>query len=297
MVPAPALGRAIGAQVYLKLESELPTGSFKVRGALHALLWYSQDGTLAGVVTASTGNHGAGVAYAAARLGLSATIVLPENPNPVKRARIVEQGATVIERGSDLAEARKHAAHLARERNWQLITDGSDPHLTPGAAVIGTEILEQVPDTDLIIVPVGDTTLVRGVAQAARLVRPAVRMVGVQAEGAPAYFLAWQQGRAVSLSTCATVADGLATRIATEENARALRALVDEMVLVSDEEMLRAVRCLLLEEHVVAEPAGAAATAVLLRYAKAYTGRKVVLVVSGANLRAELLRRAAEARM
>jgi threonine dehydratase len=292
LISAPSLSNASGADVYLKLENENPTGSFKVRGALNALRCRQKRGRLEGVVTSSTGNHGAGVAYAARQFNLPAAIFLPENPNPVKRARIAQLGAQIIETGRDLEESRQHAAQFARERGWPLLVDVDDPDITAGAATIGCEILEQLPRADAILIPVGDSNLIRGVAFAAKHQKAGIQIVGVQAAGAPAYYLSWKEHRAVHTDTADTIADGLATRTTTESNVRELEKLADDMKLVSDEEMLRAIRWLLLEEHIVAEPAGAAATAALLASGREFGGKAVVLLVTGANIPAGILRRA-----
>ena len=290
LVEAASLSEASGARVFLKLESEGPTGSFKVRGAYHALQRRLEQGAVPGIVTSSTGNHGAAVAFAARRLGLPCRVFLPKNPNPAKRARIAREGAEIVEAGEYLEASREHAAGFARASGWFNVVDGIEPELLPGTATIGCEIIEQVPDVDVIYVPVGDTTLVRGLAFAAKKLRPGVRVVGVQAERAPAYVLSFEQGRAVSTEASDTIADGLAVREALEENVRQVAALVDEMRLVSDGEMLAAIRHLQLEEHVVAEPAGAATTAALLKIGGTEAGKNVALLVSGANISADLLR-------
>ncbi len=289
LVPAPSLSRISGAEVYLKLENEAPTGSFKVRGALHALLCERERHPVAGVVTSSTGNHGAGVAYAARLLGLPATVFLPVHPNPVKRARIVELGAAISEAGRDYDEARQHAARYAREHGWFFLEDGRNPDMTPGAATLACEIFEQLPGVDILYVPVGDTTLIRGVAFAAKHIKPSVRVIGVQAERAPAYYQSWQQGRARATESCDTIADGLAVRCATKENVREIRRLVDDMRLVSEEAMLAAIYRLLVGEHVIAEPAGAAATAAFLAAGRAHASQRVVLLVTGANITPRVL--------
>lgn len=296
LVPAASLARSSGARAFLKLESELPTGSFKVRGALTSLLRRRERGPLPGVVTASTGNHGAGIAWAARELGAPAVIFLPVNPNPTKRTRIAELGAEIVEAGRDLDESREHAARFAQERGWTLIVDGQDPEMLPGTATIACEILGQLPGVDAIFVPVGDSTLIRGVAFAAKHLRPRVRIIGVQAERAPAYALSWKEGRAVPTESCDTIADGLATRCPVEENVRELRALVDDMVLVSEDEMLDAVARLLSDEHAVAEPAGAAATAALLKAGRRCEGKSVVLLLSGANIPPDMFRGASVSR-
>jgi len=292
LVRAHWLSQVAGAEVYLKLENETVTGSFKPRGALYALYRQRQRGLLAGVVASSTGNHGAGVAFAARHFGVPATIFLPENPNPAKRARIEQLGARIIEAGQDYDAAREHAASFARAHGWYFVEDGCDPDLRVGQATIGYEILAQLPTAEVLYVPVGDTTLITGVAFAAKHLKPEVRVIGVQAERAPAYFLSWQQRRVVTTEACETIADGLATRQPWEENVRLLGELVDEMRLVSEPEMLRAIACLLLEEHVVAEPAGAAATAALLQAGQRHAGQQVVVLVTGANITPEILRQA-----
>src|SRR5262245_889110 len=293
LIPAVRLGRDSDTQIYLKLETELPTGSFKPRGALYALMKNLNQRSIKGVVAASTGNHGAAVAYAARLANLPATIFLPESPNPIKRARIVALGATVREvesRGDSLGNA---AAAFAEGNDYYFLNDGSDDLVPVGTATIAAEILEELPTPDVIIVPMGDTALIRGVAAKAKGRHPAVKIVGVQAEQAPSYVRSWRQGRVITTETCDTIADGLATCVPLEPNVRAIRELVDEVCLVSEEELLQAIRTLLFEEHVIAEAAGAAATAAFLQNTAAYAGRSVVLLVTGSNVPHELLRRAA----
>ncbi len=295
MIAAESLSAASGASVFLKLECEGPMGSFKVRGAYHAILRRKQRGALRGVVTSSTGNHGAAVAYAARLLGVPARVYLPENPNPVKRAKIAQQGAEIVEAGAFLEAERELAERFAEESGWFNLVDGVEPEMLPGTATIGCEIVEQVPNADAIIVPVGDSTLIRGVAFAAKRLRSGVRIIGVQAERAPAYALSFREGRAVSTDSSDTIADGLAVRHASEENVREIAARVDEFAVVGEDEMLAAVRKLILDEHVIAEPAGAAATAALLKSSGAFRGKTVVLLVTGANIPEETVLRALRA--
>ena len=292
MVAADSLSRVTGARVFLKLESEGPMGSFKVRGAYHALSRRKQRGELRGVVTSSTGNHGAAMAYAAKLLGIPARVYLPQNPNPVKRARIAGQGAEIVEAGEFLEAERELAEQFARESGWFNLVDGVEPEMLPGTATIGCEILEQVPDADAIFVPVGDSTLIRGLAFAVKQLHPATKIIGVQAERAPAYALSFREGRAISTESSDTIADGLAVRCTSEENVREIAALVSDFIVVSEEEMLSAVRKLILDEHIVAEPSGAASTAALLKNRNAYAGETVVLLVTGANIPEQQLRRA-----
>ena len=240
LIAAPFLSQTTGRSVYLKLETELPTGSFKVRGAFWALAQRLHGGPIQEVAACSTGNHGAAVAYAAKQFGIKARIFLPANCNPVKRGRISALGAAIVESGgSDLASA---------------------------------------------------FALIRGIAAAAKQIAPQVKIIGVQAERAPAYYLSWREGKVVGTETCDTMADGLATRTPEAENVRDVKNLVDDVVLVSEEQLLRAIETLLLEEQVLAEPAGAASTAALAQ-ASVRCGDHVVLVVSGANISREVLKR------
>jgi len=291
LVEAPSLSRRTGANVFLKLESELPTGSFKPRGALYTLHVNSQERRIRGVVASSTGNHGAAVAFAARQLGVPAFVFLPQNPNPVKRAKIEALGAKIFESGHDLGDAFDAAAAYARAEDMYLLNDATDPDLPFGPATIACEILEEMPDADAIYAPMGDTALIRGISGAAKQISQKIAIVGVQAERAPSYYLSWKSGRATTTPTCDTIADGLATRTPHAENVRAIKEVVDDVKLVTEDQMLTAVRNLLLDEHLVVEPSGAATTAAVLRDG-ASAGGKIVLIVSGANIAPDVLRRA-----
>ena len=289
LVPAERIGRESDTQIYLKLETDLPTGSFKPRGALYALMKTLQQRSVKGVVAASTGNHGAAVAYAARLAKLPTTIFLPQNPNPIKRARIVSLGATVEEVEWKPDALGNAATAFAQEHDYYFLNDASDELVPVGTATIAAEILDELPTPDVIIVPMGDTALIRGVAAEAKSRRPGIQIVGVQAAQAPAYARSWHENRVVTTETCDTIADGLATSVPLEPNVRAIRELVDDVTLVSEEELLRGIRTLLFEEHVIAEPAGAAATAAYLQNRAVYAGRSVVLLVTGSNITHELL--------
>lgn len=292
LVAAPFLSKESGNLVYLKLETELPTGTFKVRGALWALASRVKKSRVLEVIASSTGNHGAAVAYAAKLLGVKARIFLPANCNPVKRGRIAELGAEIVESGgTDLAAAFELANEYAKRSGVYFLNDATDADLPAGPATIGMEILEQLPKTNAILVPMGDTALIRGIAAATKQLAPRVRIIGVQAERAPSYYLSWKESSVVGTATCDTIADGLATRTPDSRNVRDIRNLVDDIVLVTEDEMLGAIATLLFEEHVLAEPAGAASTAALLKTAHGH-GENVVLVVSGANISREVLKQA-----
>lgn len=299
LVQAERLGRNSDTRISFKLEIDLPTGSFKPRGAIYALMKNierrSRNGErpIRGVVAASTGNHGSAVAYAARLANIPATIFLPLSPNPIKRARIVELGATVKEVEWKPESLDKAATTFAREHDYYFLNDAVDDLVPVGTATIAAEVLDELPAPDVIIVPMGDTALIRGVASEAKRRHPAVKIVGVQAAQAPSYVRSWQEGRVVAMETCDTIADGLATYVPLERNVRAIRELVDDVCLVSEDEMLHAIGTLLYEEHIVAEPAGAATSAAYLKEPTRYAGRNVVLLVTGSNIPHELLRQAA----
>ena len=270
------------AQVHLKLETELPTGSFKPRGALFALSKNVRLRAIQEVAASSTGNHGAAVAWAAKTLGLPATIFLPANPNPVKHKNIASLGAHIVEAGGpDLADAAQLAQEFSARPGVYFLNDATDPDLPAGPATIGLEILEQLPGVAAIYVPMGDTALIRGIGAAVKQLHPRVKLMGVQAERAPSYYLSWKAGRAVPTDTCDTCADGLATRTPEPENVQAIRELVDDVILVSEDEMIDAIRLLYQHEGVVAEPAGAATTAA---FRKRPGAGPVALLVTGANI-------------
>ena len=280
---------AINRAVFLKIESELPTGSFKVRGAIYALSRQVERSGKGPVIAASTGNHGAAVAWAGRLLNLPVTIFLPAQANPVKTRRILELGARIVSVGNDLSAAID-AAHAEAERSGAFfLHDATDPDIPVGTATIGAEIVEQLPMADAIYVPMGDTALVRGVATAAKQLKPAIRIVGVAAANAPAYYWSWRSGTAVSTDTADTIADGLAVRRALELNVTAISSLVDDVRVVEEEELLAAISHLMTREGVTAEPAAAAATAALMKDSDA-TGT-IVALVTGSNVAPDVMAR------
>jgi threonine dehydratase len=283
LVKAPSLSGA-RAEVYLKIETVLPTSSFKPRGAMYALAKNLQRRQIDEVIASSTGNHGAATAFAARTLGVSATIFLPEQANPVKRKKIEDLGARIVCHGTiDLAGAFQMANEYSRRSGVYFLNDATDPDLPAGPATIGLEIMEQMPDLSAVFVPMGDTALIRGIGAAIKQLSPQTKVIGVQAEQAPSYVLSWRA------DTCNTCADGLATRTPEAANVAAIRKVVDEVALVSEAQMMDAIRHLYAWENVLAEPAGAAATAACL--ANPISGR-IALLVTGANITEEVRQQA-----
>ena len=257
---------------------------------MYALLKNLQRSHIDEVTASSTGNHGAATAFAARTLGVSATIFLPEQPNPIKRRKIEDLGARIVCHGSiDLAGAFLMASEYSRRPGVYFLNDATDPDLPAGPATIGLEILQQLRELSAVFVPMGDTALIRGVGAAIKQISSQTKVIGVQAEQAPAYVLSWRAARPVSTDTCDTCADGLATRTPESANVAAIREVVDETILVSEAQMIDAIRHLYVTEKVLAEPAGAAASAAYL--ANPMPGR-VALLVTGANVTDEVRQRA-----
>ena len=285
-----------GRTLFLKNETVQPTGSFKVRGAIYALNAAIARGEISEVVAASTGNHGAAVAYAARLLGVPARIFLPAHSNPVKTARVRELGAVLVEDGRDLSAAIENAEQYVMSAGAFFLNDASSPDVPLGPATIGAEILEDVPNVDEVYVPMGDTALIRGVASALRPASHRVRVIGVVAETAPAYCLSWRSGKLTETATADTIADGLAVRRPLPGNVAAIRDLVDGVVTVSERGMLDAIAWIRRATGILAEPSGAASVAAWLGSPCAAAGQPApvtVALVTGGNISPEVERQLA----
>lgn len=278
LVRALLLSRDLGAEVFVKNETVSPVASFKWRGALTDLLRRDRP---RGVVTSSTGNHGQGVAWAAAQLGIAAHVFLPLSPNPTKRAKIELLGATIHEVGHDLDAAKEVAIDFAREHNLPFVDDGESLGVIEGAGTVGLEVATQLENIDVVLVPMGSGSLAGGVAIAVKAHHPNARVITVQAEGSPAMTQSFLARRAVE-RPAQTIADGLICRVPAQLALDALVEHVDQALLVSDDELLAAARRMALGAHLLVEPSGAAPLAAALRMK--LRGRRVVLIATGANV-------------
>ncbi len=243
------------------------------------------------MVAASTGNHGQSVAYAARVFSSRATIFMPKDANPLKVAATVSLGASVIQTGRDFDQARLAAEEHAALHNRRYIHSSNEPLLVAGVATAALELLEVAPELDTIIVPVGGGSGVLGAGVVARAVNPAIRIVGVQAAGAPAVYRSWREGRRIVTENVDTFAEGLATREPFEMPLALLPRLVDEIVLVSDEQIAAAIRLLFETTRQVAEGAGAAAVAAVMAHRDEFAGKLAGLILSGGNITTEQFRR------
>ena len=277
-----ALSERLGCRYFVKFESMQPVGAFKVRGGVNLVSRLSAEEKEAGLITASTGNHGQSIAYAARIFGVRALVAAPRGANPDKISAIRRLGAEVAFVGKDFDEAREWCEAQGAARGMRYVHSANEPLLIAGVATQALEILEAEPEIEVLIVPLGGGSGVCGAALAAKRVNPDVRVVGVQAENAPAVFRSFRAGEMISEPSANTFADGLATRVPFELTFSMIRRLVDEIVLVSEEEMCEAIRLLVSEAHVIAEGAGAAATAAAMKMN--LEGRRVAGVLSGRNL-------------
>jgi threonine dehydratase len=287
----PGLARALGCRAVLKCENLNPTGAFKVRGGVNLLASMSAEERARGVVAASTGNHGQSVAYAARLFGAKATIFMPEAANPLKAEATLAMGAEVVRTGRDFDVARLAAEEHAERHGLRYIHSSNEPLLVAGVATAALESLEAVPEIDVLFVPVGGGSGVLGAGVVARAVNPAIRVIGVQAEGAPAVYRSWREGRRVVTENVATFAEGLATREPFEMPLALLPGLVDEIVLVDDDAIATAIRLILDTARQVAEGAGAAVVAAATARREELAGKTVGLILSGGNITTEQLRR------
>jgi threonine dehydratase len=284
----PLLDELVGARVYVKHENYQPIGVFKVRGGINYFANLPAGQRARGVVTASTGNHGQSIAYAARLFGVRAVIVVPEGANPVKVAAMRSYGAEVVLQGADFEASKLHCLMLEREQGLRFISSGDEPLLIAGVATHTLEILETLPEVEVIIVPIGGGSGGAGAGLVAKSVNPEIRVVGVQASGAPAAYLTWRD-RAPRTAPIETCAGGLATGKPFMLPQRLLWQYLDDFVLVDDDEMRRAVRLYLEKAKTLAEPAGAAPLAAALRLRAELAGKTIALILSGGNISPEEL--------
>lgn len=291
----PLLNAEIGARVFLKHENHLPTGAFKIRGGLNFMHNFASSRTHHGVITATRGNHGQSVALAAQIYSIPATIVVPFGNNPEKNEAMKAYGARLVEYGRDFDEAREEVERLSQAESLRYIHSANEPLLINGVGTYALEIFDELQERgekiDAIFVPIGLGSGICGVITVFRELSPETRIYGVQAEGSPSIFLSWQAGHIVETKDAHTFADGVATRVPAELTFEIIRKGVDEIILVSDSEIIRAIRLLWRTTHNLVEGAGAIATAATIKLREQLQGKNVVNVVTGANLDTVSLRK------
>jgi threonine dehydratase len=290
LVTHPLLSQRLGCRAFVKLENAQLLGSFKVRGGLNLLDKLTSEERTRGIATATRGNHGQSLAYAARQHAVRATIFVPTGNNPDKDAAMRALGADVRICGADFDAAWEAAEIFAAQSGARLVHPSREPSLISGYATVALEMLEQSTEPlDFIFVPVGGGSLAVGMALAIRALSPHTRIVGVQAANAPALARAYLTGELVEVPVGPTIADGLATRVPAAEPVRMLRELLDDMVLVSEAELHAAIRCYAETVHQLAEGAGAAALAGAIKMRGRIAGARVGLVLSGGNISHDVL--------
>lgn len=284
LLSATRLGERVGVKLFHKCESLQKTGSFKVRGALNRLAQLDDASRKRGVITVSAGNHAQALAWAARDAGVRCTVVMPAKASQTKVDASRGYGAEVVLHGASSIEAFKRAHELSDERSLTFVHPFDDEAVIAGQGTVGLEIAEQLDDFDDVIVPIGGGGLIAGVAIAIKELRPSARVFGVEPTGAAVMRQSLDAGRPVRLEKMQTMADGLAAPMAGDMTYPIVRRYVDDVVLVSDEEIMAAMREILFSAKLLAEGGGAAATAAVLAGKLPVAGRRVVAILSGGNV-------------
>lgn len=284
LLPSTGLSKRLGCEVLVKCENTLPTGAFKVRGGINLIANMSSKERQNGVIAASTGNHAQSIAYAASLFGVEAVIGMPMGANPDKIEATKSYGAKVELHGRDFDEARKWVEEEAERKGYRYIHSANEPLLISGVGTLYLEIMQELTEVDTIIVPIGGGSGAAAACIAAKTLNPDVEVIGVQAEMAPAVYLSWKNGRLMETESAETFAEGLATRVAFQMTFNIICRMIDDIVLVSEDEMKRAILTLLETTRQLAEGAGAASTAAAFKLRERIKGKKVVLPITGGNL-------------
>ena len=283
LIRSEALSDAYDADVYLKREDTLPTGAFKVRGGVTLAATLDDEFRDPGLIAASTGNHGQSVAYAGREVGIPVTIAVPDDANPSKVRAMERLGATVEKRGADFDEAREWAEERAAEEGYRYVHSANEPLLVAGVATAGLEIVEDLPEVDAVIAPVGGGSNASGHCLTVGELGGA-DVIGVQSSAAPAVHRAWRDDHLEGHDRMETFAEGMATRVPFALTTDILRDHLDDFVLVDDDELRTAARTLLADERIVVEGASAAPLAALSSRADELRGKTVVLAITGGNV-------------
>ena len=276
-------------KIYFKMENWQKTGSFKVRGALNYMLALNDHEKKKGVITASAGNHALGVAYAAELLGIKARVVLPVNASMVKVRKLRYYGCQIIQAGQDYDEAEDMAHQIEQDVDLTFVHAFDDATIIAGQGTIGKEILQQLPETEIVIVPVGGGGLISGIASAIKKEHPGIRIIGVQSVASPAMKAALREGKVVETPIEDTVADGLAGRFVSNLTLELTRTLVDDLVLVEEKDIYKAIRFLIDEARLLVEGAGAVSVAAILTKKIDVVDKNVILLLTGRNISSELV--------
>ena len=278
------LSEELNAFIYVKHENHLPTNSFKVRGTVNFMAHVSPEIEKQGIAVATRGNHGLAVAWAAQERGIFCNVVVPENNNPDINAEILSYGAQLIEHGSDFYEAQDYCEELSENTGMFHLRQGNEPSLINGIGTMGLEIFGELPDVDIILMPIGGGTGCSALAKVIEGINPKVELIGVEAARMPSFFESWKAGKRVVVPSADTVADGLAARSVFEVPYIILKDRIKDVILLTEEELLEGVLMALRYTQNLAEVAGAATLAAAFKIKDRLAGKKVVAVMTGGNL-------------
>ena len=282
------LSEFLDAEVYIKHEEYLSLGAFKARGGINLLANLTAQERQRGLITASTGNHGQSIASAGRQFGARVLIGLPENANPVKVAAMRALGAELIFHGETFDDAKEHCELLAREEGYRYVHPVDEPLLIAGVGTASLEIMEDLPDVEVMLLPLGGGTGIAGACVVAKSIDPSIEVIAVQSDAAPAAYLSWKRGELVG-APMETFAEGIATKAGYALPQQIMADHLDDFLLVSDDEIRQAIGLLAEKAHTLAEPAGATAVAGAIKHKEHLRGKKVSITVSGANITAERL--------
>ena len=291
----PLLDEALGMPLWVKHENHLPTGAFKIRGGYNYMAQLDDEERKIGVISATRGNHGQSIALAARDFGVRAVIAVPEGNNPEKNAAIRAFGAELVEHGKDYDEAREYCSELMEREGLRYIHSGNEPDLIHGVGTYSLEILEELPQIDTIVIPIGGGSAICGAITVLRALKPEVRIVGVQAANADCVYQSWKVGHAIENESADTFADGLATRVTMALPLSMILDEVDDIITVTEEEIRSAAKLILETTHNLAEGAAAASIAAVRKERDALEGRCVATVLSGGNIDQQTLKWVMEA--
>lgn len=280
----PALSQMLGCRFFLKHENHTPTTAFKVRGGIHLVARLSDDEKRRGIIGCTTGNHGQSLAYAARIFGVRCVLVVPTINNPDKVAAMRSLGAELIEHGRDFDDAREHCEAITKREGLRYVHSANEPDLIAGVGSYALEIFDELPDPDVLLVPIGLGSGICGTCLVAAQRRPQAQVIGVQSELAPAVTLSWRAKKPIETDVPKTFAEGMATRVPASMTLEIMNRHLHDIVLVSDDALRESIRILLRVTHNLAEGAGAAALAAAMQMRDQLAGKTVVGVLSGGNL-------------
>ncbi|MBP7340861.1 MAG: threonine/serine dehydratase [Deltaproteobacteria bacterium] len=286
------LSRLIGCEAFVKHENHNPTGSFKIRGALNFFHHMSKEELETGILVATRGNHGLAMAWAGQWFHVPCTVVVPENNNPELNRIIESYGAELIVHGEDFYDAQSYCDELVDSAGYYYVQQGNEPEILNGIATMGLEILEDLPDVDTIICPIGGGAGCASLLKTARAIKPSIEIIGVEPANAPSFYTSWQRKEIVTLDEAHTIADGLAARTVFHLPYVILRDAINDVVLLSEDEILEGVRMALTATHNLAEAAGAVSLIAAWKIRDRLAGKKVVMIMSGGNLNMDHLKKA-----